>query len=70
MSHAEKCPVCGGSGRVPISEAYGGNTTIPLTDYCHGCDGKGWVAVEDPVRLVPVWPEPEGKDNHAHAKAG
>ena len=36
MAHAEKCPVCGGSGKVQ---------SVNIVDTCHGCGGKGWVAV-------------------------
>ncbi len=40
---AQKCPVCCGSGEVV------GNTqnctTNPWPKVCHGCNGKGWVAV-------------------------
>lgn len=34
MSHAEKCPVCEGKGKVN-------------SEKCHGCGGMGWVAVHD-----------------------
>jgi len=34
MAHAEKCPVCDGSGQYEFRE-------------CHGCGGKGWITVED-----------------------
>ena len=45
MTHAEKCPVCGGKGnaRKGNSEPNEG----PLD--CHGCNGKGWVEVEDHI---------------------
>ena len=32
--HAEKCPVCEGSGEYKEKE-------------CHGCNGKGWIEVSD-----------------------
>ena len=52
MSHAEKCPVCDGSGKVHSDD------TKSAFCMCHGCDGKGWVEVGDsniPVPyLVPV----------------
>jgi len=35
MSHAEQCPVCKGSGKLQLDAT------------CHGCDGKGWIAVDD-----------------------
>ena len=45
---AQTCPVCDGAGvRVGISD--GTQTVIPETD-CHGCDGKGWVAVPEERR--------------------
>lgn len=41
MSHAQVCPICGGSGLVP--DFSGSTSTAPVT--CHGCHGKGWVTV-------------------------
>jgi len=32
--HAEKCPVCEGTGKYEDRQ-------------CHGCDGKGWVQILD-----------------------
>jgi DnaJ-class molecular chaperone len=49
MSHAEVCPVCDGEGKVAGILPNEKNT-------CHGCAGKGWVAVQDPVRCVPAPP--------------
>jgi len=43
MSHAEKCPVCGGSGQMPKGHTMTGVAYKP----CHGCKGKGWVSVPD-----------------------
>jgi DnaJ-class molecular chaperone len=42
-AHAEICPVCNGSGRLPES----GTSTAGKT--CHGCNGTGWVTVQDTV---------------------
>ncbi len=39
--HAEKCPVCGGKGKVPDLYSSGYEAT------CHGCQGKGWVEITD-----------------------
>jgi len=53
MAHAEKCPVCGGAGKVKVDG---------ITIDCHGCeDGKGWVTVKDeerppPIEVVPYYP--------------
>ena len=51
MAHAEKCPVCNGSGqyrRFPTVEE-ADNTTAPIDSLpfvgCHGCGGKGWIEV-------------------------
>lgn len=55
MSHAEICPVCHGTGRTSI-----GGTLSTKEDYtvgCRGCQGTGWVTVDDgPAhRDSPVW---------------
>lgn len=48
--HAEKCPVCGGSGHIADYNDTP-QTTSASVNYrtCHGCGGKGWV-------LVPGYP--------------
>jgi DnaJ-class molecular chaperone len=39
---AEKCPVCGGTGK--FTQAPNPNTTCPMVEQtCHGCGGMGWV---------------------------
>lgn len=46
-SHAERCPVCGGSG---ILDSYCLNYTTCIVEgqkSCHGCGGFGWVTVRD-----------------------
>ncbi len=48
MTHAETCPVCGGKGK--IQEL--GSTAVD-NKICQGCDGKGWVSVQD--NNVPSW---------------
>ena len=53
-THSEICPVCQGSGRYrkvidPNGMGYK-NTSIGLCSYettCHGCNGKGWVVVDN-----------------------
>ena len=46
MNYAQKCPVCEGSGK------YNDNT-------CHGCEGKGWVTVQNDRQKPPIpqWPD-------------
>jgi DnaJ-class molecular chaperone len=43
MAHAEKCPVCNGTGNKNGAEdnLYGTNII------CRGCGGSGWVEVQD-----------------------
>ena len=39
MAHAERCPLCNGTGRV--------NKQGRSNEPCHGCCGRGWVEVAD-----------------------
>jgi len=61
MSHAEKCPVCDGTGKVQDNGPSG--TSIDFKT-CHGCGGKGFVVVADEKEFVPflvlypVYPQP------------
>jgi hypothetical protein len=66
-SHAERCPVCYGSGKyTPINDGY--STAVPQPVTCHGCGGKGWVEVGDyvcyepfimpPPNITQIWPWP------------
>lgn len=49
MAHSEICPVCRGSGKYYIPPPL--DSTLDLSsendNTCHGCGGKGWVAVRD-----------------------
>ena len=55
MSHAERCPVCYGSGKyTPING--GCSSGVPQPQTCHGCGGKGWVEVGDYVWYEPLPP--------------
>ena len=54
MAHAEKCPVCGGSGVIVDSE-FGRSTAAQATKPCHGCGGSGWVTVHDCGKTNPVY---------------
>ena len=56
MSHSEICPVCGGTGIFECVQYEQLNApypfvTGPIKSYskrtCHGCQGKGWITVED-----------------------
>jgi len=44
-SHAEICPVCGGSGKV-IPKINYMPSAVPQPVTCHGCGGLGWVTVK------------------------
>ncbi len=49
MSEAVLCPVCGGSGKVPVPSLFPEITSTtgePTIITCHGCCGLGWVKVE------------------------
>ena len=49
--HADKCPVCDGTGRVSHISIDGVGYGEPVT--CNGCNGKGWVSVMDsPAELT------------------
>lgn len=58
MAHAEKCPVCGGLGKVPCAEKCGSTASNDLVT-CHGCGGKGWVTVQDTVYFGIDWDSPQ-----------
>lgn len=45
--HAEKCPVCKGTGE-PSSPAH--------PHSCHGCHGTGWIEVSGDKQLYPSLP--------------
>lgn len=46
MSHAEKCPICQGAGTI-VKFEYPPATCVTVPTICHGCNGKGWITVED-----------------------
>lgn len=57
MCHSEVCPVCGGTGVFKLVKYRQLGTPYPFVsgpiEYysektCHGCQGKGWISVEDP----------------------
>ena len=52
--HAEKCPVCDGEGKIE-------SELRPLCEpkECHGCNGKGWIEVQDESQQMVVYiPQP------------
>lgn len=53
MKHAEICPVCNGTGL--YKEYLKEQTTIgPISiKTCHGCNGKGWVTIDDTTPFIP-----------------
>ena len=58
IMHAERCPVCYGSGKVMPPD--NGGTAVPQPITCHGCAGKGWVEVGDTfVPYIPIYPYPQ-----------
>lgn len=52
MSHSEICPVCGGAGKIrtyldPLGFGYSTSGKTYTEKTCHGCQGKGWITIED-----------------------
>ena len=45
MSHAEKCPVCNGTGKLK-------------KETCHGCSGRGWVPIDGNDSTFIPHPQP------------
>ena len=46
------CPVCDGRGEIKEATIEGVVTTKITTRLCHGCGGKGWVAVANDREFV------------------
>lgn len=70
MAHAQRCPICGGTGKTPKNldevqeESHRRDT--PMSDVkkaktCHGCHGKGWVEVADMSPSQSPWKIKWGK---------
>jgi len=61
MAHAEKCPLCSGTGnKGGIEDNPGGTTQV-----CNGCGGRGWVEIADePPPYIP--PSPTEKEILGH----
>ena len=47
QNHGEICPVCKGSGIYKEYYDYVHTTGAWSQRTCHGCNGKGWVVIED-----------------------
>ena len=47
--HAEKCPVCNGSGKVATDKT-------SRFEKCHGCNGMGWIEIQDSQPVIPYTP--------------
>lgn len=43
----EVCPVCKGSGIYKEYFNYSINTAPDIQKTCHGCNGKGWIVVQE-----------------------
>ena len=56
MSHAERCPVCYGTGKyTPPQDP--NSTAVSTPQTCHGCGGKGWVEVDsNQPNSIPYFP--------------
>lgn len=44
-NHSEICPVCKGTGKYKEYTNY--SCSIYSEHTCHGCNGKGWVTIND-----------------------
>ena len=49
MTHAERCPICYGTGKVNDPT----NHQLKMT--CYGCGGKGWIEVNDQPYISPPY---------------
>jgi len=51
MAHAERCPLCLGTGNKNGVES----NPFGTTEICHGCGGKGWVEVTEESEMYNFW---------------
>jgi len=57
------CPVCNGKGTICDHEIGMPLYLHPTCPTCHGCNGKGWVEVQDesccsyPMALLTLYPD-------------
>ena len=75
---AELCPVCRGSGTYPVKQntnVFGSPSNItnpqqplqgkPLGERkCHGCDGKGWILIQNDNNRDDFFPPPYSPPHH------
>ena len=66
MSHAEICPVCKGTGKVPDPNKYNSTALKDLVP-CHGCNGLGWVTVWE-YTTTPYMPTAEEPPHYVLTK--
>jgi DnaJ-class molecular chaperone len=63
MSHAEICPVCQGKGK--ILENFPSDTAIREV-VCHGCNGRGWVVVDNNITYTNRCYSPKQYPHNRH----
>jgi DnaJ-class molecular chaperone len=54
MAHAEKCPICYGTGQTPKPSSW--VNVQQWQSQCHGCGGKGWVIVGEEDYVTTFYP--------------
>jgi hypothetical protein len=55
MSHAEKCPICNGAGKIFEPLCPDNTPASPYVKTCHGCGGLGWITVQDNTMTMPSY---------------
>ncbi len=55
---AERCPVCGGSGKYFDPPSLTSVTVPEEGRTCHGCGGKGWVETYSSSPYLPIYRDP------------
>jgi DnaJ-class molecular chaperone len=58
MAKLGVCPICNGTGTV---RGYNPLNRGPVQIHCHGCSGRGWVTVHEPISDgIPAMKDPGG----------
>jgi len=52
VAHAEKCPICGGTGNADRTWA---TDSMIRIETCNGCFGTGWVTVQDTPTYITIY---------------